>query len=541
MSVRAALASVLTCLILAAGLGVDATTAPASASITQLCEGYASCADEGMSNAGYRAANDTMYWRMYSGHNCTNYAAYRMVRAGMANIRPWSGEGNASNWGHANRSRTDDTPAVGAVAWWDAYDGPAGSAGHVAYVEQVLSPDVVIVSQDSWRGDFSWARIVRGGGSWPTGFIHFHDAPLTNTARPAVSGTPKVGATLSSSPGTWSPGDPTIRYQWEANGVDIAGATGPALTLRASMLDARIAVRTTASKLGYPTSVTTSAPTRPVAPGVITNNEPPTVGGEAQVDSTLTATAGLWTPTPGRLTYQWTADGAPVAGGRTAVLTAGPELVGKALAVTVTATKNGYPAVSSTSAVTNPVLPGTFTVRTPPTLAIDGLDGAPRPGQVVTFDRGRFAPSEADVSLQWLRAGVPVEGAVGPTYRLTRADLGARISARMTVTRPGYTPLRTRTAPTWRVKATPHLHLVKTPGRERLRLEVTAGAPGGTPVLGTLQLRLGHKLLGEYPLGRNPRVIRLTDLPTGLQTFTLRYTGSDTVRAATRTFQARIG
>lgn len=129
------LASVLTCLLLSAGLGLDATTAPASASITQLCEGYTGCAEAGMPNAGYRAANDTMYWRMYAGHNCTNYAAYRMVRAGMANIRPWSGEGNASNWGKANRSLTDDTPAVGSVAWWDAYAGPAGSAGHVAYVE----------------------------------------------------------------------------------------------------------------------------------------------------------------------------------------------------------------------------------------------------------------------------------------------------------------------------------------------------------------------------------------------------------------------
>lgn len=530
----------LICLLLAAGLGVDATTAPASASVTQLCEGYAGCADEGMSNAGYRAVNDTMFWRMYPGHNCTNYAAYRMVRAGMANIRPWSGEGNASNWGRANRSITDGTPAVGAVAWWDAYAGPAGSSGHVAYVEQVLSPDVVIVSQDSWRGEFSWARVVRGSGSWPSGFIHFHDAPLTNTARPALSGTPKVGATLSSSPGTWSPGDATIRYQWKANGVDIPGATTPSLTLRASMLGARIAVRTTATKLGYPKSITTSTPTRPVAPGVISNNVPPTVAGVAQVDSTLTASPGLWTPTPGRLTYQWTADGAPIVGARAPALTADPRLVGKALAVTVTAAKNGYPAVSSTSSVTVPVAPGTFTVSAPPSLAVAGLDGAPRPGQVVTFDRGRFAPSEADVSVQWLRAGVPVEGATGPTYRLTRADLGARITARMTVTRPGYTALRTRTASTGRVKAIPHLHKVATPGRERLRLEVTATA-GDTPVLGTLQLRSGRTLLGEYHLGRSPRTIRVTGLESGLQTFTLRYTGSETVRSAARTFKARIG
>ena len=47
-----------------------------------------------MSDAGYGAANATSYWRMYTGHNCTNYAAYRMVKSGMANVRPWSGRPN---------------------------------------------------------------------------------------------------------------------------------------------------------------------------------------------------------------------------------------------------------------------------------------------------------------------------------------------------------------------------------------------------------------------------------------------------------------
>ena len=36
-----------------------------------------------MGNAGYASANHTSYWRMYSGHNCTNYAAFRMIKAGM--------------------------------------------------------------------------------------------------------------------------------------------------------------------------------------------------------------------------------------------------------------------------------------------------------------------------------------------------------------------------------------------------------------------------------------------------------------------------
>src|SRR5689334_6965819 len=58
---------------------------------TYLCTGYAGCRNAGYSDAGYGAVIIRMYWRMYSVHNCTNYAAYRMIQAGMSAERPWSG------------------------------------------------------------------------------------------------------------------------------------------------------------------------------------------------------------------------------------------------------------------------------------------------------------------------------------------------------------------------------------------------------------------------------------------------------------------
>ena len=128
--------------------------APAEASISTLCSGYTSCAAKGMGNAGYASANRTSYWRMFSGHNCTNYAAYRMVKAGLGSARPWTGSGNATNWGVKESRITNGVPRVGAVAWWKAGVKPAGSAGHVAYVERVISANEVVLSQDSWHGDF---------------------------------------------------------------------------------------------------------------------------------------------------------------------------------------------------------------------------------------------------------------------------------------------------------------------------------------------------------------------------------------------------
>src|SRR3546814_16320717 len=93
-----------------------------------------------------------------------------MVKIGLPNERPWSGGGNATYWGGSMPRITDDTPRVGAVAWWKANTGPAGSSGHVAYVERVVSADEIVISQDSWGGDFSWAVVPRGPGTWQRGF-----------------------------------------------------------------------------------------------------------------------------------------------------------------------------------------------------------------------------------------------------------------------------------------------------------------------------------------------------------------------------------
>ncbi len=163
---------VMTALVLV-GIGV----APATAGYEALCTGYDTCNLNGMPHAGYKEASGTSYWNMAPGHNCTNYVAYRLIRNGMATTKPWSGDGNAYNWGRLNPSRTNQTPAVGAVAWWDVNVPPALDAGHVAYIERVVSANEIIVSEDNWGGDFKWRRVTRSGPGWPSGFIHFNDVP----------------------------------------------------------------------------------------------------------------------------------------------------------------------------------------------------------------------------------------------------------------------------------------------------------------------------------------------------------------------------
>ncbi|MGH3445404.1 MAG: CHAP domain-containing protein [Nocardioidaceae bacterium] len=543
MLLRVRVLAALLCLLTAGGL--DLLAVPASASETVLCSGYRACSQQGMDASGYAHVNDQMFWRMYAGHNCTNYAAYRMVHNGMPNVRPWSGDGNATNWGRLNPSITDATPRVGAIAWWRAGDPPAGSAGHVAYVEQVLSPDEIVVSQDSWGGTFSWAQISRASGNWPSGFVHFDDATLTNLAAPDVSGDPRVGATLVASSGSWDPADATLRYRWRADGINIPGATGPSLTLGPEQQGTTIVVRVRATKLGFPRATATSSTTAPVAPGQITNLSPPAVTGVPRVDETLTGTSGQWDQkVPGLTTsLQWLADGVAIPGATSATLRLDPSLIGKAVSLSETASAPGYVDVTAGSVETVAVVPGVFTRISRPAIVLSPGARRPQPGQTLSVDVGSFRPRTrqgAEVAVQWLRDGVPVPGATGSTYQLRNADLGSKISAEVTLTKPGYTTLTTPTKRTHRVRSTAHFHVRKTVHPHRVRLTIALSARGAHPVTGTVQVRSHGSLLAERRLRDGARSIVLKGLPSGVHVFRIRYAGSHTVRPHTVGRTARL-
>ena len=88
-------------------------------------------------------------------------------------------------------------------------------------------------------------------------------AKVLLSAKPAVSGSTKVGSRLVAKTGTWTSGT-TFTYQWYADGRPISGATKSALTLKASHVGDRFSVKVTGKKSGYVSASRTSAATAPV-------------------------------------------------------------------------------------------------------------------------------------------------------------------------------------------------------------------------------------------------------------------------------------
>jgi hypothetical protein len=83
---------------------------------------------------------------------------------------------------------------------------------------------------------------------------------FASTPTPTISGTVKVGATLSAKTGTWSP-RASFAYQWLRDGKTVRGATSKSYTLVAADAGSRITVRVTGTRTGYAAVTKTSAAT----------------------------------------------------------------------------------------------------------------------------------------------------------------------------------------------------------------------------------------------------------------------------------------
>lgn len=515
-------------------------TQRAASSSYYLCTGYAGCREAGYGNAGYASHSSTMYWRMYSGHNCTNYAAYRMVKAGMPNVRPWSGGGNASEWGLEMDRITDRRPAVGAIAWYARYSGGVGSAGHVAYVEKVISSEEIIISEDSWGGDFHWQRITKDSGHWPSGFIHFVDKSMSNTAAPTIEGTPQVGTELTAAKGTWSPAPESVTYQWLADGVEIDGATGPRFTPTAAEQGKALRVAVTAKKPDYTAETVQSAPTTKVVRGRFTRETMPTISGTPMVDETLTATPATWSPEPETTVYRWLVDGQILDGADGRTLTLTRDMVGKRIQVTTAARRDGYVNDPIRSEAVGPVAVGEITVDQP-----YAVRGHTRVGEQLEVVPGTVTPSDATVEYQWLRDGVEIPGATGATYDVTADDLGARLKVRVSLSRRNYLPRTEHVVLDETVTTRPTIGVNTTAKVHKAVVGVHVTAPGVEPVDGEVVVVLGKQQQTVSLSDGRARVV-FDGVAAGERNVWVRYLGTDLVeparaQATVRVLSAREG
>jgi hypothetical protein len=134
-------------------------------------------------------------------------------------------------------------------------------------------------------------------------------APVNSTA-PAVTGTAKVGSTLTVSNGTWSNSPSSYTYQWQRCSsatacTDISNAVGQTYVVRNADGGNRLRADVTASNADGQSTVHSNMTSAVTATGAPVNTGRPSITGDAIVGQELTAENGIWSNAPSSFRYQW--------------------------------------------------------------------------------------------------------------------------------------------------------------------------------------------------------------------------------------------
>jgi len=253
-----------------------------------------------------------------------------------------------------------------------------------------------------------------------------------------VVGTAKVGESLTVGLPAYSTVDgaasPTLAYQWLRGGVVIAGATGASYTAVAADFNTKLSVRVTASLAGFLPRVSTSAATVAFVKGSLSGDlAAPTVVSSPTAKLTASLTPGSVTDAGTTVAYQWFRAGVAITGATTASFQLTAADYNKAIHVRLIVSKLNYDSATLVSAPVN------YSVTTAGTLAISGT---PQFGLTLTVNELEYATAGGPVSptlaYQWLRNGVAITGATGSSYTLVAADIGTKLTVRVTAAQAGF-------------------------------------------------------------------------------------------------------
>ncbi|SEB70626.1 C39 family peptidase [Arthrobacter woluwensis] len=261
--------------------------------------------------------------------------------------------------------------------------------------------------------------------------VHVMSGPLMvpdqlSGSTPTIAGSAVQGGTVTALAGAW-PAGATLSYQWLRNGTDIAGATQPTYVLTAADGGQKVSVRVTGTLAGHLDAVRTSAQVLVLR---TLTTAAPKLTGTVKVGSVLTAQPGAWVAGTS-FTYQWLRNGAPIAGAVAAGYKLGPSDAARTIAVRVTGTKAGYAPASRAS--------GAVTVPRVLAAAVPTYTGKALLGTVLAAKNGAWTAGTT-FRYQWYRNGAAIAGGTRSTYTLASADLGARLTLRVSGSKAGYSP-----------------------------------------------------------------------------------------------------
>lgn len=307
---------------------------------------------------------------------------------------------------------------------WFADGAPVGSGEVLAVIA-------------AHRGKFISVRVTATLAGYSSDSVtSSRTAKVATAGTPVVTGTARLGATLTATPGTWTTST-TFAYQWYADGTAISGAMKSTFVPTTAQDSKRITVRVTGTKSGYATVAKTSAATLKV-----TRYSNPSIAGGVGVGYTLTAKPNTWSAGT-TFTYQWYANGVAITGATKSTLTLGSAQRDKQISVKVTGRQTGFTSVLTSSSSTARV--ATWST---PTISGVFMVGSKLSAKPNTWTTG------TTFSYQWYADGVAISGATASTLTPGSTLRDKQISVRVTGRKSGYATIARSSANSPRIALT---------------------------------------------------------------------------------------
>lgn len=252
------------------------------------------------------------------------------------------------------------------------------------------------------------------------------------SAKPTIYGSGRVGEKLTAQEGAWSPTTGlTFTYNWTVAGDSVASTR--TFVPRAEDLGKNVTVTVTGTKSGYWSPSNPQSSLRKVVTAGVIKPGTIAISGERNVGQTLNASAVGWSPASASISYQWLRAGVVITGEATSSYTLTDADLSTGVHVRVTASAPSYSTTSLTSGSTYLTGLPVLTERPTPTIS-----GEPVFGNTLSAVAGDWQPADVGLTYRWNIAGVPVRGAVAPTFVVPATALGKVVTVTVTGSKEGF-------------------------------------------------------------------------------------------------------
>ena len=168
-------------------------------------------------------------------------------------------------------------------------------------------------------------------------------------------------------------------------------------------------------------------------------------------------------------------------------------------------------------------------------VAAPRVTGPARVGATLRATAGSWNLGGLTFAYRWLRNGAPISGATGSSYRPGAADVGKRLTVRVTATKAGKAPASATSTATARVTKVPSRTKVvvnKVRVKKGKPVRVTATVVSSLTAAGKVAVRVDGKVVKRVTLRRGKAVATVRMTTKGKHRITVTYAGSSLVAAS---------